>query len=825
MINVLLCCYNNYYNRILKKLDSVTDYRTATYPYLIDLENINFNPADGVTTDLIVGKGTGSFLSWEQQGPNYCVVYEKTTVNNVTTETIKSRWFIMDEDRTRNGQYKISLRRDVLADNIENIKTKPIYVEKGYISDIDNPLLCNNEGLTVNQIKKDEILLKDKSQCPWLVMYLKKRVLGSSSPGSSGVVTINIPGEESVVYEELTTPITGWRFYDYADDASNNHTHTQNYDTADNIDITFRVCFNQKIGQCQQYKITSKSKTSSCGMNTWTANYPNLSKDAWWGDNAAAKAALDAQYKSHMSTLKTNYNTLLGYKSFAPINAYNGQIIKDSAGKYYEVTVTPGAVQTIGWYQLSASSDLRTSMTNYWNTAASQTASPNNNCFWATVQYQRITITLTEKTDLETSVNFASYDGPGTTDSPLFDAICMPYGTLTEFIGTEVSTEFTTSKERSLAIMNSLATQLSSDYVLDLQVLPYCPVRGVINDYYDEEGKIAVVDEVLDYYTLFCYSMLGNTDAILVCPSSNLEFDIEKEITISDSTSVPDTYKVKYVNDCTMLRVCSPNYNGLFEMNLAKNGMSIDRFNVDMTLKPFNPYIHVNPNFKGLYGQDFNDIRGLVCNGDFSLGIINDAWVQYEIQNKNYQAIFDRQIQNLDRNNAINKTEAMWQAGAGTLQGATTGATAGFMAGGGYGAAAGAVVGGLTAGAGGIMDIMNLEARQKEARSYAIDNYNLQLGNVRALPVSITKTSALTANNKLFPFVEVYKCTDEEKEAYYNKLRYDGMTIGKIDVLENYIQEGESNYFKGQLIRCDGDRVDNHILEEISRELMKGVYL
>ena len=283
---------------------------------------------------------------------------------------------------------------------------------------------------------------------------------------------------------------------------------------------------------------------------------------------------------------------------------------------------------------------------------------------------------------------------------------------------------------------------------------------------------------------------------------------------------------MKYWNDCTMIRLCSPNYNGLFEMNIAKNGGQINRFNVDMTLRPFNPYIHVNPDFDFLYGSDFNDVRGLICNGDFSLGIINDAWNVYEIQNKNYQAIFDRQVQNLDINNAITLQESLWSMGAGVGQGAASGATAGFMSGGGpWGAAAGAVIGAGASAIGGTMDIKNLLKRQQETKSYMIDNFNLSLGNIRALPNSITKTSALTYNNKLFPFVEIYECSLDEKNAYYNKIFYNGMTIGVIDYIEKYMSYRYANYFRGKLIVFYETAVDNHIIEEINNELMRGVYI
>lgn len=48
--------YNNYFNRIVKKLDSTAAYKNAVTTYL-DLSNMNFNPNDGVTTQLILGKG------------------------------------------------------------------------------------------------------------------------------------------------------------------------------------------------------------------------------------------------------------------------------------------------------------------------------------------------------------------------------------------------------------------------------------------------------------------------------------------------------------------------------------------------------------------------------------------------------------------------------------------------------------------------------------------------------------------------------------------------------------------------------------------------
>ena len=64
-----------------------------------------------------------------------------------------------------------------------------------------------------------------------------------------------------------------------------------------------------------------------------------------------------------------------------------------------------------------------------------------------------------------------------------------------------------------------------------------------------------------------------------------------------------------------------------------------------------------------------------------------------------------------------------------------------------------------------------------------------------------------------------------ETNAYYNKIQYDGMTIGIIDTISNYKLDGTKQYFQGRLVRCENIKEDTHMVEEINKELMKGVYI
>lgn len=102
--------------------------------------------------------------------------------------------------------------------------------------------------------------------------------------------------------------------------------------------------------------------------------------------------------------------------------------------------------------------------------------------------------------------------------------------------------------------------------------------------------------------------------------------------------------------------------------------------------------------------------------------------------------------------------------------------------------------------------------------------FNYNLDNIRALPYSLAKTSALTYNNKIFPILEYYTCTDEEKQAFRDKLKYNGMRVGRIGNIIDFIRP-EQSYIKAKLIRLTDIPEDFHILNAIAEEMDKGVFI
>ena len=77
-MQLLLLHYNNYFNRIIKKENTIAAYKAADADYKEAL-NINFNPGDGVNTSLVLGLGqNGSLFVGDEF--DYLVAYE--LVNN-----------------------------------------------------------------------------------------------------------------------------------------------------------------------------------------------------------------------------------------------------------------------------------------------------------------------------------------------------------------------------------------------------------------------------------------------------------------------------------------------------------------------------------------------------------------------------------------------------------------------------------------------------------------------------------------------------------------------------------------------------------------------
>ena len=965
-MQLLLLHYNNYFNRIIKKENTIAAYKAADADYK-EASNINFNPGDGVNTSLVLGLGqNGSLFTGDEF--DYLVAYE--LVNN--SPVIDSRWFIVEQDRKRGGQYELTLKRDVLADNYNDVVNSPIFLEKGFIGDVNDPLLYNSESMNVNQIKQLEVPLMDETKCGWVVGYIPSDAFPKVEPEYDRVEKeVSVPMSADIEVDGLSS----WTYWNYC---SNNPNYKFMADTAGKRKVTVKIRSENRYSdsgrsvRCDMVTANYTFYPNSTDAGTYsqvnsgyvtvssgTVNYPQWYQD--YGPVTLVQGTINSSTCGKIfdsvrnnSAFNTALNTILGTGTVigntSDLRKLQDKIILDtSTNTYYRISVittsesSPITVTSSVNGGQTALTALRSAM--YYPSGAGGSLQGKYTTFTASNSSTSYAIQLTN-VGVSLYVDLNS-DRAHLNDAP-YDMFCIPFSDTLKLKYN--STTFTCSKNVALSMATEIARDLGSGSVYDVQLLPYCPNRTLVvksgspstvldlsSVKYDlikesatnspksaviwctestfqvpistesivvgfkvtEDSPIQIRPE--SYYAipngitayanrmsvgtvsgnnLFVYKVDKKTDRVLEHKFYNtLEIksegylniytygnfgDPEISISLTDYATADyyyvfwinnvifggqllnklaafikiakdysvlnpgdDAIERKLANECDLVRIVSQNYSAIFEFSPAKSG-GVDGFLADCTYKPWSPYIHILPKLKGLYGDNFvtiDDARGLICGGDMSLPQLSNAWANYQLQNKTYQEMFDRQIKNMDVKNEINKQGAIAQAIAAPITGGAVGAAFGAQAGGAAGAVGGALAGLVGGSITGGMDYANTVKMMEENRSYAIDMYGYNLQNIQAVPTSLTKTSALTYNTRVWPFIEYYTCTEAERKALKDKIKYNGMTIMKVGQLSDYTL-GEDNFYKGQLIRLpEYVKIDGHMAFEIYNELNKGVYL
>ena len=805
---------DNYYDRTVHPYYS--EFENGGLGYYLEFDtisftNFNFVPGDGVNTTVLL-----NLQEW--QFGNYFLVVDE---NN----SIVSRWFITNTTRTRGGQYQLTLRRDVITDYWNIIKQSPALIEKCNL-DYDNPLIFNNEDMAVNQIKTKETLLKDKSGCPWLVAYIAK----DAAQGLSGTAKVGTDLTSSAIaindtYENWEAAHTGF-LGDYKE--LNYLIFSQSFDYGEHLSISAATGDGTEKDKQKYQKYNEDSSLSVRAR-------PNNQSGGYKAYKHVLKGFKQALIDEGLATTE-NLATLFmpGRHTKEEVDEFlelDGKVIRDINGKYFSVAVKETKA-TSKLYDVPAGSLFNRLKTIAENTVATFNDStwkpfsgqPNTSTFKLNAVFNTYDVVLTPLVNMD--ISYSISNTRISTEDASYDILAIPYGRI--YAGYGGTSAIETSAEIGLGVIQAIAKNLDAA-CYDIQLVPYCPMQD-----YMVQRKTIITNNT-GGSDLASFIMQGETKVGVIyhVPKANFTFNlIDYEIKCADTA-----IERKINNDCDKWRLCSPNYSNYFDFSVEKNN-GVDYFNVDCTYKPYSPYIHINPNFNGLYGQDFNDPRGLVLGGDFSLGQVRGAWESYQLQNKNFQETFDRQIQNMEFNNKYARAHDIVGASLGTVSGGLAGATTGLVATGGnpIGAAVGGGIGGVSSLGGGIADIFINEALRNETLDYTKDLFGYNLGNIKAIPLTLSKVSAFNENNKVFPVLEYYTCTDTEKIAYANKIAYNGMTTMVIDTIENNISTDweyeineitikSQNYIKARIIRTSLDNEGFQIANAIADEVNKGFYI
>ena len=794
--------FNNYMNRIVKGFATLAEY-TAKYESLT-FTNINFIPGDDITTTQVLNISD----NWT---PDYLITTDDAG-------DIVSRWFVLECSRNRGSQYYLQLRRDIIYDKLNTVVNSPCFVQKGFVNK-NNPLIYNKEGMVFNQIKTKEYQLNDNTETAWIVGYMGKG--GSDDPTSGKQFTGDINTTSAdIVVDDIAT----WTFYEYIN---------KDYNVKNNIDYIAYV--RKSDGEA----IHSFNKVSTDGTSSVVSNPATK----YIGQEATGYSNQDV-YDILRNQRNSTSILYLGSKGINNVNflyQLKDQIIKDTRTNiYYKISIQTKAIVTktdnITSNDGSVLTDLMAAFENYDGIFLNK---PYDGGFKATYSYTPYRIVLSPVQSLTASIKGTWKTNPTTSNDGPYTIFCIPYPKY------DSDTVFTVTDGESVSIITQdiafqVAQALSKTFtgagqLYDIQLLPYCPFAndktfGLNVKYSIKQGKYNLDHDITNINSLYKIWVTNAQDVkvcpIIICKTGTFKNTINKSIPYINSQDFDQltSEKVKLINETKKFRLVSNNFANFEDLYPMMN-QGIDSFDIECTYKPYNPYIHISPNYKGLYGKDFDDIRGLICGGDFSLPQTNNAWETYQINNKNYASIFDREQTHLERTQKWQMEQAGIGAALSAVSAGLSGGATGMILGGPVGAAIGGGVSTVASLGGAVADVNYLAKSQKEQMSYLQDMYTYQLGNIQARPQGLARNTGVNFNTRLFPMIEVYEATEQENNMFLNKLKYNGMTVGAIGTLSDYNSVSELTYVQGQLLRLEDIGEDYHTAMTIYEEIAKGLYI
>ena len=680
-------------------------------------------------------------------------------------DNIKSRWYIINMSlKSGLKQHTLSLRRDIITDKIDKLyEMDNILINRGYCN-ITNPAFFNKENISVNEIPQDLTLLKDYTKSAWLVAYVANNNDNALKTVKFGSTKLNIVKE---------------------------------FNNLSEVDSLFK----DKYLYQNSTTLSLKTKSTLNPISTFYTRYI-ISTGGIYADNYTNTSNNTRIVRPDSVSKETIYNTIKPlvatiYNNISKnfINQYNGKLIKCGT-KYYKISFSFEDYSTYisNTTIEQAIKKINCSIEQY-NTDVEE-----QNYYLRLLNCLKLNYSLEEIT---TNTFEYSISTNRRKTNACYDIICSPLsGKYTRNTGENL----TIQENNVIELYKQLSTYWGSA-LYDVQILPFCPIPDLV----DSNGVITMttgnVGVLYDDITTYVDGII-QFSTVLVCYAR----DIDITFNIENSIDIDTTSKVDYLT--TKFKLISPNFSSEYELPVWEN-FGIDYFNVDMTLLPNSPWIKINPIYNYLNGKDLDDNKGLIISGSLSITTVSNAWTEYVLQNSNYSQIFESQIAYQEYQNKMSLISSGIQSGVKALG---TGVTAGLI-----NPIAGIVTGVSSAIAGGI-DLAVQNDMNNRQIAYQREQWNLQNGNIKAKPNTLSKITSINRNFKYFPYIVKYTCTDIEKEQVDKYLHLYGMNINQIGTIKDYNKE--NYYISCTLLDKDINfKLSSNEYENLKSELESGFYL
>lgn len=752
-----------------------------------------------------------------------------------------TRWYVTSYIYLNGGQVQLNLQRDVIGEfGIDGCFGK---IERGFT----NSLLKNRKELGLNQILKERKKLIPSSNIygnytvnnhekeMWGIMYLTKPTSLDPSTGMPypEQVNINIPGFTPAVVD-----------YDFIENGTKINIAATSFSSVffhlkfTGSEYIYRVNIRLVYSDISKnwYRMVDVSSVTSGVMVKYTYDIEvDVTTTGFGASLTVSNYKLIAEWFGCLVAdgILSNKSSTLGYKlpEVPKVNTeavdYNGITIKKDS-EYYTYTTSSQYNYIYGTVTTDKEKFYNNFIVPYTNNKiyndssstllkSAQFKIKSNSGTFDNLRLES-KVSLTERT-YNYSVLTKEEAGVFTIDvsqqlvdepyiivaAPLFDV---------DIEGGD-SESYTIKKKTAFMVFNTIIQYLSGDngYLVDAQIYPYCPV---LTSCCTKVLGIPFFSINSSCYEHYC--------TVQLLPSSDVKKDyIQRSYSIISPEQTGKftfnfyDYKTK-INDTEGL-----NYEELAVV-------------IKTALKPFSIISSavIQPDVGSMVGITYSsDFRGSqpTSNG-FECSLASNAFQSYKRNNSNYQQIFALQKEELAKQHEVEKVNDITAGIVNTATATAMGAMAGAAAADGFwgdlfhsqsaGAATGGAAAGATVGAAMTVQGVHNEKLRKYERYLQQQNFDLQIGTIKNLPNSINRISSFNEIiMKDFWFcIEVYECSELEKEIVDNFISNYAYSIGVFDYIVNYQKDG---WFLRSTLVSSNYPVNLHIIAE--DELMGGIYL
>ena len=225
---------------------------------------------------------------------------ESVNYATITDGDVIRPFYILSYAYLRKGQYEIALKLDTVLYKLNFIKNARGNVFRGFV-DNDNPVIYNNEGVEVTQVKIAEyplypLINNRKADMGWYAVYTDRKL--GTSPDATGKMQFKL-SNRNIIADETYGWLENYPFSKYIDNSTLFHSISESHVLQNATSIINRTTYRSSV-QC--YKLDDSGVSQYNGYETWHARAGFLGR---WIDYA--RFYLDGWMKRPVEYSSGNY--------------------------------------------------------------------------------------------------------------------------------------------------------------------------------------------------------------------------------------------------------------------------------------------------------------------------------------------------------------------------------------------------------------------------------------------------------------------------------------------------------------------------------------